>query len=284
MDKASVSVVIPCFNSGDTIERAIESIANQTMLPKEVIIVNDCSTDGRTDEVLKKIKIKYRHIFDLKIINNKVNRGPGESRNVGWDNSNEDFIAFLDADDAWDNRKIELQYQYMIKNKDVHLTCHENTVILNEKCISSSKTLSDELEGAEIITYNQLLFKNKIGTRSVMLQKSIKNRFTLGKYHSEDYLLWLEIASSGYKIVKFKEKLSLSFSHPFLGDGLSGNLVKMYKGEVDSYIRLLKDKKIRKKKYTLVLIYSTMKFLRRIFISVTFNVRGLLKYKVEGLK
>ncbi|MGM0901297.1 MAG: glycosyltransferase family 2 protein [Bacillota bacterium] len=277
MTKASVSVVIPCFNSVETIERAVSSIAKQTLLPEEVIIVNDCSTDNRTKGILIGIYEKYNHYFDLKIINNKTNQGPGVSRNIGWNNSKEEYIAFLDADDAWDNRKIELQYEYMINNKDVHLTCHGNMVVLNKKNVSSIKISDIELNEIETITYKQLLFENKIATRSVMLQRSIKNRFVLGKYHSEDYLLWLEIASSGYKIVKFKEKLSISFSHPFLGNGLSGNLVKMYKGEIDSYKRLTESKKISKKVYPVVLIYSTLKFLRRILISVKFNVKQILK-------
>ena len=51
-----ISVVVPCFNSGKTLERTIESIKNQTWLEKEIILVNDGSNDEKTLEVLKGYK------------------------------------------------------------------------------------------------------------------------------------------------------------------------------------------------------------------------------------
>uniref|UniRef100_UPI0015701F96 glycosyltransferase family 2 protein n=1 Tax=Halobacillus sp. Marseille-Q1614 TaxID=2709134 RepID=UPI0015701F96 len=235
MNKASVSVIIPSFNSTSTIERAVKSIANQSLLPKEVIIVDDCSTDERMEKVLRRIKTKYSDYFDFKILLNQSNKGPGVSRNAGWKVSNGEFIAFLDSDDSWHKQKIEIQYNYMINNPGVDFTCHKNLEVLEGQFESSEEILDDQQFNIESIKFKQLLYRNRIGTRTVMLKRSIENRFRQGKYHSEDYLLWLEVAASNYKIQILDVPLSKSYSHPFLGDGLSGSIIKMFKGAIDTY-------------------------------------------------
>ena len=57
-----VSVIIPCYNSGDTLLRAVESIQDQTIKNIEIIIVNDGSDDSHTLEVLRNISKKLTHI------------------------------------------------------------------------------------------------------------------------------------------------------------------------------------------------------------------------------
>ena len=279
MDKASVSVVIPSYNSVNTIERAISSISKQTLLPKEVIIVDDCSTDKRTEKILNIIERKYNRYFNLKIIRSDINLGPGASRNIGWKNSNEEYIAFLDADDAWHKYKIEIQYKYMIDNPDVDFSCHNNIILNDEETNYINK--SEKVE-KEVVTFQQLLFRNKIATRSVMLKRSIKNRFKLGKYHSEDYLLWLEIASSGYKIVRLDSRLAISYSHPFLGDGLSGNLVKMFKGEIDSYNKILYERKINIINYSIIVFFSHARFYRRVSLALLLNFKTSFNNYTKG--
>ncbi|MGG3925074.1 glycosyltransferase family 2 protein [Metabacillus fastidiosus] len=271
MKRISVSVIIPSYNSTDTIERAVSSVSRQTILPKEIIIIDDCSTDERIEDVMKSLEQKYNSYFDIKIIKNTKNQGPGVSRNIGWNSSKEDYIAFLDSDDAWHERKIELQYEYMISNPDVDFSCHENIVVLDETACYKEEVSQVEITKEECITFRQLLFKNTIATRTVMLKRKVGNKFQEGKYHSEDYLLWLEIASSGYKMIKLNAPLSKCFNHPFLGDGLSGNLLKMFKGELDSYRRLIETKRIDRKGYILVVGYSTIRFIRRLYFSMIFK-------------
>ncbi|GGD28615.1 glycosyltransferase family 2 protein [Pontibacillus salipaludis] len=266
MKRVPVSVIIPSFNSQDTIERAVKSVANQTLLPLEVIIIDDHSTLKENYTTLKYIEDQYSPYFKLKVIKNKENQGPGVSRNNGWDISDGDYVTFLDADDAWHKKKIEIQYNYMKRNPTVDFTCHENLISNSKDPIEVNGLISEYK-----VDFNSLLIKNDIGTRTVMLKRSIANRFAKGKYHSEDYLLWMEIASDGYSIIKLNIPLSYSFSHPYLGDGLSGNLFKMFKGELNSFYQLLKEKKLGKFKYALVTFFSTLKFIKRILFSVGYR-------------
>ena len=64
----NVSVIIPVYNSFSTLERAIISIINQTYLPKEVIIVDDYSSDRKIIELLIDLKGKYKEYFDIKLV------------------------------------------------------------------------------------------------------------------------------------------------------------------------------------------------------------------------
>ena len=88
-----VSVIIPTYNSADTIEKAVQSVLQQDYEPVEIIVIDDGSTDD-TQNVLKDY-IKNKNIIYCW----QVNGGPGSARNKGIDMANGDFICFLDSDD-----------------------------------------------------------------------------------------------------------------------------------------------------------------------------------------
>ena len=86
-----VSVVIPCYNSGIYIEKAINSVKNQTYKNVEIIVVNDGSTDSYTLKYFKNVK-------NITLINQK-NKGLPNARNVGIKKAKGKYILPLDADD-----------------------------------------------------------------------------------------------------------------------------------------------------------------------------------------
>lgn len=99
-DSFLVSVVIPAFNSERFISNAIQSVFDQGYSPIEVIVVDDGSTDGTKNEVLKfgeRIRYKYQ-----------VNSGPAAARNAGIASSRGDIIGFLDSDDIWPRGRLSL--------------------------------------------------------------------------------------------------------------------------------------------------------------------------------
>ena len=99
-DSLFVSVVIPAFNSERFICNAIQSVFDQEYSPIEVIVVDDGSTDGTKNEVLKfgeRIKYKYQK-----------NGGPAAARNAGIASSRGDIIGFLDSDDIWTPGRLPL--------------------------------------------------------------------------------------------------------------------------------------------------------------------------------
>jgi glycosyltransferase involved in cell wall biosynthesis len=98
---AVISVVIPTYNSAAVLADAVDSILTQTRPADEIIVVDDGSTDG-TAEVCGAYGDKIRYI-------RQANQGASIARNAGISAARGDWLAFLDADDVWEPRKLELQ-------------------------------------------------------------------------------------------------------------------------------------------------------------------------------
>ena len=92
-----VSVIMPAYNVSGVIERAIRSAAAQTLPPLEILVIDDCSTDDTVDVV----RALGREIPSLRLLSTPANVGPAAARNVALREAKADWIALLDADDAW---------------------------------------------------------------------------------------------------------------------------------------------------------------------------------------
>lgn len=101
--KSDVSVVITCYNYGAYVRGAIESALAQTLPPKEIVVINDGSTDASARAL-----DGYRGHGIVRVIH-QDNAGQAAAKNRGVRESTGPFIAFLDADDAWHPRKLEKQ-------------------------------------------------------------------------------------------------------------------------------------------------------------------------------
>jgi len=95
-NRVPVSVVIPTFNRGHVIDRAIGSVLNQLDQPSEIIVVDDCSSDHTEVAVAA-----YDGHIPLKYLKLERNGGGAVARNAGIEAAAFDFIAFLDSDDEW---------------------------------------------------------------------------------------------------------------------------------------------------------------------------------------
>lgn len=113
MENIEVSVIIPTYNRKNTLKRAIDSVLNQTYKNFEIIIVDDCSTDG----TLEYITELYGALENLIYIRNDKNLGPSASRNVGALHASGTYLAFQDSDDEWLPHKLERQME-ALKNVD----------------------------------------------------------------------------------------------------------------------------------------------------------------------
>lgn len=261
--KCDVTVVIPCYNSETTIERAIKSVASQTLLPKEIIIVDDCSSNIDSQVVLEAIKDSYTNLLDIKIIYAEKNGGAGTARNLGCNEARCEYIAFLDSDDVWHTKKLEIQYTYMKNHRDVYFTCHHMEIIRDNDACFFSKSI--EVTEKDIIHINPIryLFKHypRGGTSSVIIKKA-DLKFENGKRYSEDYLLWLEYCFQ-YKGILLNVELAAAYKEIYGAGGLSKNLWKLERGEIETYSILKNKGLIGGGIYVSTCVFSLIKFLRR---------------------
>jgi glycosyltransferase involved in cell wall biosynthesis len=294
MKSVPVSVIIPCYNCADTIERAVLSVVKQTALPAEVIFINDASTDNTLD-CLYNFQEKYNNTR-FHVISLPQNQGPASARNAGWDQSTEPYLAFLDADDAWHPEKIHYQFGWMKKRPDVAVTSHRciqfetryarsatsasrhPVVYAAPFLISSSRgQMADTLPecltwdlpqstAARVLKPLKLLLRNQMLTRSVMLNRTLPYRFPVDKRYSEDYFLWLEMVLSGVNAWYLDIPLALSFKSAYGEAGLSRDLMAMEKGELDTFLRLRR-KKLLSSGFAIGLFgFSLVKHVRRMII------------------
>lgn len=115
----TLSIIITCFNGWKYMENCLKSLENQTVIPDEVIIVDDCSTDDTFNQ-LKNYQAKSK--LNIKIIKNEVNSGPGVSRENGLKNATMDHVAFCDCDDWYElNFVEEIKKKIIGENADVYI-------------------------------------------------------------------------------------------------------------------------------------------------------------------
>ena len=100
---SNISVVIPTWNRADTIEKAVRSALDQIVLPFEILVCDDGSTDG-TEQIVKSIGDER-----VKWIPSPHSGRPALPRNRGIRESKGEWLAFLDSDDAWLPDKLEKQ-------------------------------------------------------------------------------------------------------------------------------------------------------------------------------
>lgn len=262
---APVSVIIPCYRCTQTIKRAVVSVAAQTFRPAEVILVDDHSGDD-TIGVLHALSNQYPTGW-IKVIALRKNGGSGAARNAGWELASQDFIAFLDADDAWHPNKIEVQYRWMVAHPSIALTGHACCVVKGDEDEVDNLRHSPGKIVFNPVSPLQLLLTNRFPTPSVMLHRNLPHRFTQGKRHSEDFLLWCEVCLDGHACARSEEALAYLYKAEYGADGLSGDLWRMEKGELDNYWRLRRTGRIGSIAWAVLSLLSGVKYVRRLFVS-----------------
>lgn len=248
---APVSVVIPGFRCAATIGRALESVFAQTRRPAEIILVDDASDDGLSDAA--------RVFPETRILRLEKNMGPGGARNAGWEAATQDYIAFLDADDAWHPRKLELQMNWMQAHPEADLTGHPMRL--------GELPAEVAISGARRVTPAMLLIANRFSTPTVVLRRDLRQRFAAGKRHSEDYLLWLELALAGQVLYSLDAPLASLFKPAYGAGGLSGQLWAHEAGELDAIARLRRAGHLGPAGAAAASAWSCIKFGRRLLFS-----------------
>ncbi len=255
--RVDVSVVIPCYRCAATLERAVASVAAQTQLPRELILIDDGSDDA-TACVASRLRERFGAYW-IRIVMLASNQGPAHARNVGWDAATQPYVAFLDADDSWHPLKLQLQYQWMLENPGIALTGHPFRWL---QAGDSPPVLAGPLN-ARRLTGRRLLLSNPLPTPCVMLRRDLPFRFVPKQRNAEDYLLWLTIVLSGYPASLFDLPLTYLHKAPYGEAGLSAELWRMERGELGAYGDLRRNGLISAFTYRLMVAFSLLKFCRR---------------------
>lgn len=255
------SVVIPYFNSSKTIDRAVESVLAQSIRPLEVIIVDDCSSPSEK-QYLKEVS---HSDSSIRVIWHDRNMGPASARNTGWNEAKSTWVAFLDSDDSWHPQKLEMQHLLLDTLGTKPVLIGSETQIITEEFKPVSFDLDDTVSYKNISLWS-LLFRNQFATSTVILKQNLEVRFSPGRKFSEDYELWLQIASSEESLTKVSLPLAYYYK-PFFGEsGLSSNLFGMALGELQTYLRLFRSKRIGFFQLISASMFSAVKSARRFLV------------------
>jgi glycosyltransferase involved in cell wall biosynthesis len=196
VSEVTIDVIIPVYNGLPYVLKTLSGVANQTLRPTQVIIVNDGSTDN-TLSALEDFK-KENPLIAIKIINKK-NGGHSSATNEGIRASTSDYIALVDADDLWHPAKLEKQISVFQNSKDPllgvvytgYINIDPNDIPLDYPTV---KTWAKGRILEELITRGNLV----TGSNSaVMMKKEVfadHGFFDEDLKCSEDWEMWIRIA------------------------------------------------------------------------------------------
>lgn len=199
--KPLISIIVPIYQSENTLKRCVESILNQSYSNIELILVNDGSTDGSAliceEYASKDARITVVH---------KENGGVSTARNIGMDKAKGDFIQFVDSDDWLDINACNIMLQSIIKNKADLVICGLNitesgklirTPHLTRKLVQPSKSFNDFKYIYPVFASpcNKLYKRQHIG------------RFDSSVYAGEDFIFNLQYIKNTDSVIAIEDCL-----------------------------------------------------------------------------
>lgn len=194
--KIIFSIIIPCFNASSTIDRSLVSLMKQSIKNFEAIIINDGSTDS-SNELIKSFITKDPR-FTVKTLCR--NKGVANSRNIGLENFNGDYICFLDADDWWPNNKLEVYLEYFNLGYDLLYSSYTR--------INASSGKKKLVKVIQNLNYEKLISTNQIPLSSAAFNRKILGMTKFKNYNtSSDWIFWIELFKKRPKVLGINKNL-----------------------------------------------------------------------------
>ena len=201
-----VSVVMPAYNAEKYIDEAVGSVLAQSYANWELIIINDCSRDGTAEIARKYCTLDSR----ILVFHGDANMGALRARAVGMEMARGEWVAFLDADDKWENDKLEKQLRFA-QSKNAGFTYTASSFMDEE-----GKAYAWTMNVPEVSTYKSLLKQNVISCSSVLIKKNLLlYNISSEKEMHEDFALWLGVLK--------KENIAYGLDLPLLQYRISKN-------------------------------------------------------------
>jgi hypothetical protein len=187
-ETARISVVIPTYNCAQWIGQALDSVLAQTMAPAEVIVVDDGSKDDTPGVMERYVARGVQYI-------RQPNSGVAAARNRGIAQSSGELIAFLDADDTWHPRKLEIQVPVLASRPELGLLA----TALFDPVETTDPGQIPESRDVAIIAWRKLVVKNYLATSSILARRAAIDSagevpFDTALQGPEDHDLWIRIA------------------------------------------------------------------------------------------
>ena len=182
-----VSVIIPVFNRSELLKRALDSVFSQSLAPRQVIVVDDGSTDD-TIELLRS-----KNSSTVSVISQE-NAGVSRARNVGISASSHEWIAFLDSDDEWHSRKLEKQVDFLTQNPEYQI-CHSDEIWIRKGIRVNPKRYHAKSGGW---IFSKCLPLCAISPSAVIVNRTVFSDVGLFDEElpvCEDYDMWLRVTS-----------------------------------------------------------------------------------------
>lgn len=186
-----ISIVMPTHNRSDFLMEAVNSVLKQTYTNWELFIIADACTDNTSDVIKPYLKDKRIHFY-----NSEKNLGGAGARNYGMNLIGGNYVAFLDDDDVWLPKKLEVQLNFLIEHTETALVyCNFS------QWFSSGK--KKEIAMRNSVTYDDLLVLNLIGSFSFVMLKMSKlneSRIDSELKSAQDWDLWLKVLKDSKEI------------------------------------------------------------------------------------
>jgi len=176
----AVSVVMPAHNAVRFIGAAIESVLAQTHADWELIVVDDASTDGTSNRARAYAERDAR----VRYISTTHNVGVAGARNLGLEMARGRYIAFLDSDDLWFPRKLELQVEFLDSSQGS--VSYGNYVRIDEQ-----GNVIGNVNAPARVDYRAMLRSNFIGNLTGIYRRAPLAALRFDAVGHEDYLFWL---------------------------------------------------------------------------------------------
>lgn len=212
-----VSIIVPVYNVEKYIVETIESVRRQTYENWELLLVEDCSTDGSLaviEEYLARTEDARIRLIAL-----SANGGAARARNKGLSEAKGRYIAYLDADDLWESVKLERELAFMTKRQAAFAFTGY------EFADENGKGLGKIVRVPATLNYKQALKNTTIFTTTVIFDTALvpKDLLDMPEVKSEDTALWWKILRNGYTAHGLDENL---VKYRRAGASLSSNKIK----------------------------------------------------------
>lgn len=196
-----VSIVMPVYNAEAFLEVTVASAQSQTYTDWELIAVDDCSTDKSFALLTRLAQADPR----IRPIRQEHNQGAAKARNAGLLNAKGRYLAYLDADDLWQPRKLEKELAFLKQKQAAFVfTGYE---FGDEQAKGTGRIV----HVPEVMTYEKALSRTVIFTTTVLfdMDQISRDLLKMPEVKSEDTATWWKILRNGYTAYGLDENLAV---------------------------------------------------------------------------